>query len=104
MSGGRFFYKQYHIDEIADQIQSYLDRQGKKIKENWYSKEWLDEHPEDGFHEVYSKDTIEIMKKAVKSLRIAGVYAQRVDWYLSGDDGEEQLVKRTKEELTKYNI
>jgi hypothetical protein len=35
----------------------------------------------------------------MKVLRVAAVYAQRIDWLLSGDDGEESFLKRLKEEL-----
>ena len=41
------------------------------------------------------------MKRAVYVLRLAHIYAQRVDWMLSGDDGEDSLVIRLEEELEK---
>ena len=41
------------------------------------------------------------MKEAVRALKIAQVYAQRVDWLLSGDDGEESFLSRLEEELKK---
>ena len=44
-------------------------------------------------------EILEIFKEGVKKLREAAVYAQRIDWYLSGDDGEESLMKRLKEDL-----
>jgi hypothetical protein len=43
------------------------------------------------------------MKEAVKQLRIAAIYAQRVDWFLSGDDGEESFIERLNEELNEIN-
>jgi hypothetical protein len=30
---------------------------------------------------------------------LAKIYAQRVDWFLSGDDGEETFHERLKEDL-----
>lgn len=39
------------------------------------------------------------MKRAVYVLRMAYIYAKRVDWMLSGDDGEDDLVIRLQEEL-----
>ena len=30
---------------------------------------------------------------------MAAIYAQRIDWLLSGDDGEESFKRRLKEEL-----
>jgi hypothetical protein len=47
----------------------------------------------------YPPEILEIFKEGVKKLKEAAVYAQRIDWYLSGDDGEKCLVKRLKEDL-----
>ena len=47
------------------------------------------------------RDTIQIMQDAVKILRKAAIYAQRIDWFLSGDDGEETLKERLEEDLKK---
>lgn len=103
MSGGAFDYKQFHIGDIADSIQSELDQQGKeKSKEElWMSKSYYNEYPEERFNITYPEDVQEIFKKGIKLLRKAHVYAQRIDWYLSGDDGEDSLIKRLKEELKK---
>jgi hypothetical protein len=35
----------------------------------------------------------------MKALRVAAVYTQRIDWLVSGDDGEESFLERLKEEL-----
>lgn len=43
------------------------------------------------------------MKEAVKQLRIATVYAHRIDFFLSGDNGEESFITRLAEELSKIN-
>lgn len=83
MSGGHFDYKQYYIDDIADKIECKMENQ--------------DCDEEDG----YTEDTIQIMQDAVKILRKAAIYAQRIDWFLSGDDGEETLKKRLEDDLKK---
>lgn len=83
MSGGHFDYKQYYIDDIADKIESVMENQG------------CDEE------DSYNEDTIQIMKDAVKVLRKAAIYAHRIDWFLSGDDGEDSLKERLKEDLKK---
>ena len=103
MSGGHFDYKQYEIDMIADSIQHELDIQGKELPEDiqWYSKEWYNEHPEDRFYTTYSPQVQEVMRTAVKNLKEAAIYAQRIDWFLSGDDGEESLIKRLSKDLEK---
>ena len=81
MSGGHFDYKQYYIDDIADSIERTMGNQG------------CDEE------DRYTEDTIQIMQDAVKILRKAAIYAQRIDWFLSGDDGEETLKERLEEDL-----
>jgi hypothetical protein len=44
------------------------------------------------------------MEEAVKVLKIAQVYAHRVDWFLCGDDGEESFLRRLDEDLEKLNL
>ena len=46
--------------------------------------------------------TIETMKEAYRQIRIAEIYAQRVDWMMSGDDCEETLQRRLQEDLAKF--
>jgi len=101
MSGGKFDYKQFHIQQIADDIQSELDNQGKEKskEEQWMSNEYYEKHPEKRFQITYPKEIQDKMKEAVKALEIAHVYAQRVDWYLSGDDGDDSFLSRLKDEL-----
>lgn len=101
MSGGFFSYSQFHIEQIADSIESELNTQGKqKPKEElWNRKEFYEEYSEEKFYPTYPKEIQREMKNAIKFLRIAHVYAQRVDWFLSGDDGEESFIERLKEDL-----
>ena len=55
---------------------------------------------EDGeYYPEYTEETIQIFKDAVKILRKAAIYANRIDWLLSGDDGEDNLKERLEEEL-----
>ena len=88
MSGGRFQYDQYRIREIADEIQRYLDNQGKGIGSVW-----------EGTYPIYSDAVQEELRNAIKHLQIAYIYAHRADWLLSGDDGEENFLERLKEDL-----
>ena len=46
--------------------------------------------------------TLETMKEAYRQLRIAEIYAQRVDWMISGDDSEETFQERLQEELQAF--
>ena len=88
---------------IADSIQSEIDRSGKEIpkEDRYHDKDWYVKYPEYGFYQTYSEETIRQFKEAIRLLNIAGVYAQRIDWFLSGDDGEETFHERLKEDLSK---
>ncbi len=52
----------------------------------------------------YSDEIIEEFKKGYEMLRKAEIYAQRIDWLLAGDDGEESFIKRLKEELDALKV
>ena len=109
MSGGAFNYQQYSIEEIADEIEQEIIEAGREIpqeiwvKNHWYGSSFDDS---DRTYPTYERKTIDIMKRAVYVLRMAYIYAKRIDWMLSGDDSEESLVKRLEEDLkdlkTKY--
>ena len=107
MSGGTFDYNQYRIRYIADDIEQEIAKSGKpktprelKDESGWRNnKEWYEKYPEDLNHYKYPDEVIEEFKNAYKALRIAEIYAQRVDWLLAGDDGEESFIERLKTEL-----
>lgn len=106
MSGGKFDYNQYRIRQIWEDIQEELDKQGKeKPKEDlrYYDKEYLEKYPEEKYNETYSEEVQQIFKEAIYVLKKSEIYAQRIDWYLSGDDGEDSLISRLKSELELLN-
>lgn len=101
MSGGHFDYTQYHINNIADSIESELERQGKEKPKNelYFDREYYEKYPEEKYYYTHAEEVQQEMRNAIKILRQAAVYAQRVDWYLSGDDGSENFLKRLRDEL-----
>lgn len=106
MSGGRFDYKQWHIGNIADQIEQEVILSGKPIpKQRWqyWEIDRFREHPEEAVNYAYPESTLRLMEEAVYALRAAAIYAQRVDYLLSGDDGEESFEERLQEELAELN-
>jgi hypothetical protein len=109
MSGGRFDYQQYAIGNIAESIECEIERNGREKtreelkEESWRDSHWYEKYPEDLCHYKYPDEVIEKFKEAVKYLKIAEVYAQRVDWLLSADDGEETFLERLDEDLKKLN-
>lgn len=49
--------------------------------------------------EVDDLEVLEELKKGLKIIKTAAIYAQRIDWLFSGDDGEDSFKRRLKEEL-----
>jgi len=106
MAKGHFNYDQRRIRDIHEQIQEELDIQGieKPIEDvRWYNEEYFEKYPEERFNIVYREDIQKIFKEGIEALKIAEIYAQRIDWFLSGDDGEESLISRLKEDLDNLN-
>jgi hypothetical protein len=85
MSGGHFDYRQYQIEDIADEIEEL-------IEDNLFKDEY-------GYCRNYSEKTLDKLVEAVKALRIAEVYATRVDWLVSGDDDEDTFHQRLRADL-----
>lgn len=81
MSGGMFEYKQYHITDIIDTIE-------KEIQEEQFN-DALNMEFEDEFKK--NKVLIEI-KNGLFYLKMARIYAQRIDYLFSGDDGFESIL------------
>jgi len=109
MSGGFFNYDQSRIRNMIDSIEDLIENNGRAKTEEelrdsaWGSsnyKEYFEKYPDEKFLHAYSDEVIEEFKKAVKYLNIAYVYAQRIDWLVSGDDGEESFLKRLEKDLT----
>ena len=80
MSGGYFIYKQYHINDIANQIKDYINS----------------DRAED-----LSDNTLKKFNEAIHTLEVAAIMAQRIDWLISCDDGEESFNRRWDMELSK---
>ena len=83
MSGGMFEYDQYRINDMIDKIKKEMQNPSDYVEDK----------------ELF----ILTCKEAIKSLKIAFVFAHRIDWFLSGDDGEDSFYKRLREDLEKEN-
>lgn len=101
MSGGAFDYRQRSILDIAESIEQTLSRAGKeKTKDEIYAEYgYWEKSPRYPFNIDYSDEVKQEMKKAVDVLKTAYIYAQRVDYLISGDDSEGSFLKRLKEDL-----
>jgi hypothetical protein len=109
MSGGYFEYRQYSMNDIADMIEREIEKSGKpysdeELKEmSWRDDEWYEKYPEDKFHYKYPDKVIEEFKRGAEIIRRAGVYMHRIDWLLSGDDGDETFLERLHNDLKKLH-
>lgn len=82
MSGGHFNGSQFYLRDIADSIDTYIF-------------EWEKSKSPEGLAEP----TIAEFRAAVELLRRAEVYAQRIDYLISGDDSEATFHTRLRKEL-----
>lgn len=89
MSGGYFNGSQYSIRCISDDIENVIRNNDSEETDEWGCT----------LGKKYCPEVIEKFKEAVLKLREAEVYAQRVDWLLSGDDGEDSFLRRLDEDL-----
>ena len=89
MSGGHFNYEQWKINSIADDIEDIIFHNGSQDKNQY----------DDRIHQEYSPETIEEFKRGLELMRKAYVYAQRIDWLVSGDDSEDSFHRRLQDEL-----
>jgi len=92
MSGGHFDYNQQKIGGIADEIEMFI--QNNDI--------------EDGDTGIfiglrYSPETLDEFCNAIRALKIARVYAQRVDWLVSDDDSEDTFHARLAIDLAELD-
>lgn len=106
MSGGHWGYIQQRLADVADDIDELIEKNGKpktkeELDESCYGADWYEKYPEDLNHCKYEDEVLEQFKKAGDAIRIAQVYIQRVDWLLSGDDGEETFLERIDKDLNK---
>ena len=84
MSGGYFDYDQYKIGYIADSVEQLIWDNSSKEVDEW----------SDSVGHGYTEATISEFRTALRMLRRAEIYAQRIDWLVSCDDGEETFRKR----------
>ena len=76
-----------------------MDGADVRIKSYTYEEYEVDEYGEIPYFPDYSEETIKEFRKGVGILKKAQVYTNRIDWLMSGDDGEDNFHKRLKEKL-----
>jgi hypothetical protein len=99
MSGGHFDYDQHKIGYIANSIETLIEGNKKEVAdEDRWDEVWDDRI----YYYDYPDEVIEKFKEGVELLRKAQIYANRIDWLVSGDDGEQTFLERLKEDLDNY--
>ena len=83
MSGGHFNYQQYMLQDVADALIGDIAR--SKVKTSW--------------REAYDEQVVERMEDGLRAILKAAIYMNRIDWLLSGDDGEDTFLLRLREDL-----
>ena len=77
MSGGHFDYIQFRLTDFAEEVRVCAFR-GR---------------------DEYSPETLARFEECAQTVKRAGDMLQRVDWLVSGDDGEESFHKRWEKEV-----
>jgi hypothetical protein len=107
MSGGSMDYVYSRIEMAAEEVQEEIrrieedrDRQGlKRFKALDYYRE---KYPDNQMfrNEAFLKHAVlKRLREAVSCMKKAAIYARRVEWLTSCDDGYESFVLRVDEEL-----
>lgn len=91
MSGGFFDYQQYAIDRIAEDV-SHLIASNDSDESDCYGQ---------SIGRGYKPEVIDEMRRGLAALRVAAIYAQRIDRLVSGDDGEDSFLRRLASDLEK---
>lgn len=94
MSGGHFEYQQMQIWNIAQEIKELIDNNHNQSPDEFG-------YP---IGNNFSPQTIEKFIEAYNLLIKAYIYAQRIDWLVSGDDSEESFHERMKEDLDEESL
>ena len=79
MSGGHFEYRDMQIEDFAQEIERVIQEDGENLP--------------------LSPEVIKRFKEAIITLRRASIMTHRIDWLLSGDDGEETFIRDWDKEL-----
>ncbi len=89
MSGGHFDYQQYRLHDIATMIDELVASNDDDTIDEFGNRRGRG----------YSLSTLMRFKIASHALKKAATMAQRIDWLVSGDDGEESFLRRWNEEV-----
>ena len=93
MSGGHFDYIQYKLENVAREIENI-------IVENDSNE--LNEYG-DRIGRDYSEETLDEFMNAMIFLKLCEIYIHRIDYLLSGDDGEDSFHSSLRKDIDGEN-
>ena len=89
MSGGYFDYNQHMINDIAAEVRELIETNNDATLNDWG----------DRLGRFYDDEVIAHFRDGLEALETAAIYAQRIDWLVSGDDGPKSFVERLRKGL-----
>ena len=104
--------KEDSLYEILYSVRHYVDCWRSNPKTSFWPEIWdsedrrfrpatkqeiIDHNAEHVFD--FDDEEVEIFRQAVLQMRLASTYLNRIDWFLSGDDGDDSFKRRLAEEL-----
>ena len=89
MSGGHFGYIQELMETVASDIEELIRTNDSTKRDEWGETEGRQ----------FSDETIAELHTASDIVKRAAIYTQRIDWLVSGDDGEDTFHQRLSDEL-----
>lgn len=91
MSGGRFEYREFQLQMLADEIECYIDS-------NFIDKDWDEDYDMlESCNETQREVVMSECVAMVHNLRELSTKIKHLDYYLSGDIGIETFLKRINE-------
>ena len=90
------------VDYVRNSVKVVIDTytgEVYEVRSYTYEEYEPDEYGEIPYFPDYTEETIKEFRKGVDVLKKAQVYAKRIDWLISGDDGEESFHKGLKKKL-----
>ena len=80
MSGGSFDYGCFRISQFAENLQNKIDE--NETKDDF------------GYSPSVSPDVLKLIQDCQRTIDLAGKLAHDIEWFYSGDIGEDTLAKR----------
>lgn len=91
--------KPYGEGEWKMRIKDTVTGELLEVRSFTYTEYAPDEEGNIPHYPDYTKETLQEFRNGIAALKRASVYARRIDWLLSGDDGEDDFHRRLNEEL-----